>query len=194
MTYEHLVYMLFCPLVCHSCSALSKISKCTIFFSLNGIWHFLRLITSELYSNLAPNHTIPKRLRIVIIALNYRQFSADTNIENYEIYTSVVYPRGQRPRVKKLALILWILFQNSWKLVCSKMQYTIFLFKWEPVLIQQILISFKAILEKSFYLLYHVPHLTLNSFYKQQQIGTIMESLLIGSYTRISCFMIKWTM
>ena len=56
------------------------------------------------------------------------------------------------PRLRKLVLISWFIFQYSWKIVCNSVLYMIFQYGLQPVLIHRILIGFEAILERVLYL------------------------------------------
>ena len=83
--------------------------------------------------------------------LSHRITDSFKNKENIRFKWVLIAPRGRKLGVTKLVLMLWFLFQYTWKIICNTMPYMIFQYGWELVIIQWILIGFKARLENYFF-------------------------------------------
>ena len=84
-------------------------------------------------------------------------------MENSKINSSFVDPERPEAQTKKTGI------NFQWKIFYNTIQYMIFQYGWEPFLIQQILIGFKAILE-----IFHIYCCVVG----QQQIGLVIKPWL----------------
>ena len=77
-------------------------------------------------------------------------FTRIAKYKNYMIKSIFVGPEGWWTGPIKPVLIIWFLFNYSWKIVCNTIQSLIIQQGLELVLIQRILIGFEAILKTIF--------------------------------------------